>query len=102
MGSRLGRLLLQDAAICYRSMPPDPDMTLPFSLLSAPEVLEILDKASGPADVKAVMRRADESAIAKAWSMLNPAQRGALLLTRNFQGSSIVQNEDPVESDDAE
>ena len=73
-----------------------------FSLLSATEVLEALEHASVPGDVQRIIRRADEATVAKAWSMLSPVQRGALLLTRRFQGSSILQDETPCETDDAE
>ena len=69
------------------------------SLLSVDEVLSALERASEPKHVQQVIRRADEATVAKAWSMLSPVQRGALLLTRRFQGSSILQDEEPEPQD---
>jgi hypothetical protein len=46
--------------------------------------------AQRPADVKAIFSRCDEEVLQHAWALLDPIQRGALLLTRVFRGSSII------------
>ena len=81
---------------------PHSDSSAPYSLLSASEVLEALEQASVPSDVQRIIRQADEATVTMAWSMLSPAQRGALLLVRRFQGSSIMTDDDACETDNAE
>jgi len=74
-----------------------------WSSLSVAEILERLEKATGPQDVKSILSQSDEQLLAQAWALLGPVQRGALLLTRAFRGASILSDEShdkPAESAD--
>ena len=64
-----------------------------WSSLSVAEILGRLEQASDPQDVKRVLSHSDEQLLAQAWVLLDPVQRGALLLTRAFRGASILRDE---------
>ena len=67
-----------------------PVSTPRWSSLSVDEALARLESAQQPSDVRAIFSRCDEEVLQRAWALLSPVQRGALLLARAFRGSFII------------
>ena len=63
-----------------------------LSLPSSSNPYQLMAEASGPADMRAVMRDHEAPVVAAAWARLPAVQSGALLLTRAFPESKILRD----------
>jgi hypothetical protein len=64
----------------------------PSSLPSSTDPYLLMAEASGPADMRAVMRDHEAPVVAAAWARLPLVQSAALLLTRAFPESKIIRD----------